>query len=161
MKQIIKYLLIIFLLVNSGIAQEIIPLSNSEEFDNLKKEKAGKVFLVNLWATWCGPCKKEFPDLVKLHNNFKENNFEVIFVSLDEKEEINTTVKNFLKTHNVDFTSYYYNFPTPDEFLNYIGNNWDGAIPATFIYDREGNLASNFIGKKDYEQFRNLIEPLL
>jgi thiol-disulfide isomerase/thioredoxin len=159
----IKIILIVFsfLIVYSGFAQEIIPLSNAAEFDKLKVEKLGKVFLINIWSTWCGPCKKEFPELVKLHNDFKDKDFEVIFVSLDVGNDIKTKVKEFLINNNVDFTTYYNNFPKDDDFLNYISNNWDGAIPATFIYDKSGILVTNFIGKRDYEYFKKQIVELL
>jgi thiol-disulfide isomerase/thioredoxin len=159
----IKILLLIFsfLLVYSAIAQEIKPLNNPAEFDKLKEEKLGKVFLINIWSTWCGPCKIEFPELVKLHNDYRDAGFEVVFISLDVQSEIDTKVKEFLLNNNVDFVTYWNNFPREDDFLNYIGNEWDGAIPATFIYDKNGNLVSNFIGKKTYEYFKRQIEPLL
>lgn len=157
-----KIILIIFsfLIVYSGFAQEIIPLSNAAEFDKLKEEKLGKVFLINIWSTWCGPCKVEFPELVKLHNDFKDKGFEVVFISLDVESEIDKKVKEFLADNNVHFRTYWNNFKTEEAFLNYIGNNWDGAIPATFIYDKNGNLVTNFIGKRTYEYFKQQIENL-
>lgn len=158
-----KILLIIFsfLLVYSAIAQEIKSLSTPAEFNNLKEEKLGKVFLINIWSTWCGPCKEEFPELVRLHNDFKDKEFEVLFISLDVESEINTKVKEFLADNNVNFRTYWNNFITEEAFLNYIGNNWDGAIPAIFIYDKNGNLVKNFIGKRTYEYFKQQIENLL
>jgi hypothetical protein len=73
----------------------------------------------------------------------------------------NIYAKEFLLINNVDFVTYWNNFFKEDDFLNYIGNDWDGAIPATFIYDKNGNLVTNFIGKRTYEYFRQQIEPLL
>lgn len=161
MKTKILLIIFFFLLVYSTIAQEIKPLSNPAEFDKLKEEKLGKVFLINIWSTWCGPCKVEFPELVRLHNEYKNSGFEVIFVSLDVESDIETKVREFLRANNVDFTTYRNNFYKEDDFLNYIGNEWDGAIPATFIYDKNGNLVTNFIGKRTYEFFKQQIEPLL
>lgn len=161
MKTKILLLIFFFLLLYPAIAQEVKPLSNPAEFDMLKEEKLGKVFLVNIWSTWCGPCKIEFPELVRLHNDFKNNGFEVVFVTLDVESDIETKVREFLLANNVDFVTYRNNFYKEDDFLNYIGNDWDGAIPATFIYDKNGNLVTSFIGKKTYEYFRKQIEPLL
>lgn len=161
MKTKILLLIFSFLLLNSAIAQEIKPLSNPAEFEKVKEEKLGKVFLINIWSTWCGPCKIEFPELVRLHNDFKDSGFEVVFISLDVESDIETKVREFLLANNVDFVTYWNNFLKEDDFLNYIGNDWDGAIPATFIYDKNGTLTTNFIGKRTYEFFKKQIESLL
>ncbi|MCX7877802.1 MAG: TlpA family protein disulfide reductase [Ignavibacteria bacterium] len=124
-------------------------------------ELKGKVVLVNFWATWCKPCVKEFPDLIKLYNNYKDKAFEIIFISLDVPEEIDPKVKPFLSKNNVDFTTYYNNFKQPEEIINFMDKNWGGAIPATYIYDREGNLSVSIVGSQRYDQFeRELLKVL-
>jgi hypothetical protein len=80
-----------------------------------------------------------------------------VFISADVPEEINSKVMPFLKSHNVDFITYYNNFDKPEDLINYIDKNWEGAIPSTYIYDKEGNLTSNILGIKNYEYFEKEI----
>jgi hypothetical protein len=81
----------------------------------------------------------------------------LIFISADVPEEIENKVTPFLKSQNVEFITYYNNFDKPEELINYIDKNWEGAIPSTYIYDKDGNLTSNILGMKNYEYFEKEI----
>lgn len=157
MRFIKTFLIIILLSSVSVYAQEVKSLKSTQELDELKNSLKGKVVLINFWATWCKPCVKEFPELVKLYNNYKDKNFQLVFISADVPEEIDSKVVPFLRSQNVDFISYYNNFDKPEELINYIDKNWEGAIPSTYIYDKEGNLTSNILGIKNYEFFEKEI----
>ncbi len=157
MRFIKTFLIIILLSFVSVYAQEVKSLKSTQELDELKNSLKGKVVLINFWATWCKPCVKEFPELVKLYNNYKDKNFQLVFISADVPEEIDSKVVPFLRSQNVDFISYYNNFDKPEELINYIDKNWEGAIPSTYIYDKEGNLTSNILGIKNYEFFEKEI----
>ena len=151
------FLIIILFSSVSAYAQEVKSLKSTQELDELKNSLKGKVVLINFWATWCKPCVKEFPELVKLYNNYKDKNFQLVFISADVPEEIESKVVPFLKSQNVDFVSYYNNFDKPEELINYIDKNWEGAIPSTYVYDKEGNMTSNILGIKNYEFFEKEI----
>lgn len=142
-------------------SQDVIPVSSTDELKIIFEDNKGKVILVNFWATWCKPCVKEFPDLVRLYNNYKDMGFVVIFISLDISEEIDSKVKPFLQKNDVEFITYYNNFKQPEEIVNFIDKTWGGAIPATYIYDREGKRVVSIIGSRKYEQFeKELIKVL-
>lgn len=155
MKQFL--LIILFLVLSSFLSscsqQEagILPVSE-ENIDSLLTNKKGKVVLVNLWATWCAPCVEEFPELVKLQNEHDEN-LDVVFISLDFPEEVFTKIRPFLLHKKVDFTSYYNAFGKNENLMNQFDETWDGAIPATFIYDKEGKLQVKFYGKRTFKEF--------
>lgn len=150
-------LLILFLFTVRLFSQEVKPLSSSKDLDELKETLKGKVVLVNFWATWCAPCVKEFPDLVKLYNNYKDKDFKLIFISTDVPEEIDSKVIPFLKNNGVDYVTYYNNFSKPEELIDYIDKNWEGAVPATYIYDKTGKVTASILGKKDYPDFEKEI----
>lgn len=155
------FAVIIMLVSLSAFAQEIKPVRNISDLEAIRKDTEGKVVLYNFWATWCGPCVKEFPDLVKLYSNYKDKGFTIVFISVDMPEQVETKVVPFLKKQNVDFTTFYNDFKTIDNFINYYDKNWEGAIPSTYIYDKSGNLSSKFIGNQSYEFFEEEIRKLL
>jgi thiol-disulfide isomerase/thioredoxin len=144
-----------------AFSQEVKPLTAIDEIRKIKDNNKGKVLLINFWATWCKPCVKEFPELVKLYNNYKDKGFEIVFISVDVPEDVNSKVVPFLKKQNVDFVSYYNKFEKPDELINYIDKNWEGAIPSTYIYDKEGKLVTQILGSKSYEDFEKEITKSL
>ena len=112
-----------------------------------RSDLKGKVVIVNFWATWCPPCRKEMPDLEYLYNKFKDQGFVILAIS-DEKEE---TVKEFITKNN-------YTYPVlldPGRKVNeaYL---MDG-IPKSFIYDREGKMVAQTIDMRTRSQFLELL----
>ena len=156
-----KLLSILFVLIlvfaGKSFSQEVKPIGTVEEMQALQDSHKGKVVLINFWATWCKPCVKEFPELVKLYNNYKEKGFELVFVSVDAAEDVESKVIPFLNKQGVEFVSYYNNFNKPEELINFIDINWEGAIPSTYIYDKEGKLTTHILGSKSYEEFEKEI----
>src|ERR1051326_1674541 len=107
----------------------------------------GKVVLVNFWATWCPPCRKEMPDLVTLYRKFKDRGLVVLAIS---DEEI-AKVKPFLAERNLGFPI----LLDPGRKINDLFRI-DG-IPKTFIYDREGKLAAQSIDMRTEKQFLEML----
>jgi thiol-disulfide isomerase/thioredoxin len=157
------FYIFIFLIILSKVSfpQDVQKISSLRQVDSLKSSYSGNAILVNFWASWCKPCTEEFPDLIKIKNDFSDKGLRVVFLSLDFPEEFDSRLIPFLKASNVDFTTYFCNFKKPDEVMDYFDKEWDGGIPATFIYDRSGALRSKFIGSRDYDFFRNEIEKYI
>ncbi len=160
-----KLILALFLTVMLGFqstanSQELLP-ADKNTLDKLISENKDKVLLFNYWATWCKPCVEEFPDLMKLHKNYKDKDFKLIFVSLDFGEDFKDEITAFLKKSGVDFDTYYNNFNKDEELLNYVDKNWEGGIPGTFIYDKTGKLRKSLIGKHDYDDFKKEVDVYL
>jgi thiol-disulfide isomerase/thioredoxin len=158
MKKIIFALMFVFCAIMSRdvSAQESVSLLlpiNEQSLDSVLRANEGNVVLINLWAYWCQPCKEEFPELVKLYNNYKDKNFKLIFISLDFDEALATKTEPYLKSQNVDWITYYNKFKKDEDMINFFSKDWDGAIPATFIYDKSGNKVKELVGKKTYEVF--------
>ncbi|HRI86351.1 MAG TPA: TlpA disulfide reductase family protein [Ignavibacteria bacterium] len=141
-------------------SQELLP-ADKNTLDKLISDNKDKVLLFNYWATWCKPCVEEFPDLMKLHKNYKDKDFKLIFVSLDFGEDFKDEITAFLKKSGVDFDTYYNNFNKDEELLNYVDKNWEGGIPGTFIYDKTGKLRKSLIGKHDYDDFKKEVDVYL
>ena len=116
--------------------------------------------LINVWATWCLPCREEFPDLVKISNNYK-NKVNVVGISVDDQEVLDSKVIPFLKNQKADFEVYLLKVVEPEDFINLLNKKWSGAIPATFIYDKVGNQKEMLIGKQSYESFDRVLKKVI
>ena len=159
MKKIFVILILSF--CATSFSQQIKPIKVTSEIDELIKDNKGNVLLFNLWATWCKPCVEEFPDLIKLYNNYKDKNFKIIFISIDFKEEINTKLIPFLKQNNVNFVTYFDDFKNQDELIDYFDKKCDGGIPSTYIFDKDGVEESKFLGIKDYSFYEREIQKFI
>lgn len=156
-----KYLLILSLLFlfNSAYSQELVK-ADMNVLDSIKSANKGKVILFNFWATWCRPCVEEFPDLLKLKENFSDTSFTLVLVTLDFGKSFEVKTKEFLKKNDVDFVTYFNGFGKDEDLINYMSKDWEGSIPATFIYDKKGIMRNSFIGKQSYDAFRKAVQKL-
>ncbi|GAB1456504.1 MAG: TlpA disulfide reductase family protein [Spirochaetia bacterium] len=103
---------------------------------------AGKVVLLNFWATWCPPCRTEMPSIQVLHTKLDGKAFEVMAVSVAEKP---STVKDFLKSNPYDFPMYL------DEDGSVSAPFAGRGIPTTFLLDKQGRAIAGFIGARSYD----------
>ncbi len=128
-----------------------------EDLKEVIKNRNGKPLLINVWATWCAPCREEFPDLVKIAEVYKEK-IDVIAISVDFPEEIDSKIIPFLKKQNASFSNYVIKVVEPEDFINFLNLEWSGAIPATFIYDEKGKQVKHLIGMQSFTEFKKVIE---
>lgn len=101
----------------------------------------GKVLLVNLWATWCGPCRLETPELVKLHKEFRAQGLEVVGLSTENPDASAESVRRFVKDFAVD---YRIGWATPDVAITLMQGR--DAIPQSFVISRSGRVVKRFVG---------------
>jgi len=128
----------------------------------LQEEKQkNRVVVVNYWATWCEPCREEFPDLIELQRRYAGRGLILLSISLDSPQVRETTVREFLVEQRPLFPVFMKTAGDPDEFINAIDPNWSGALPATFIYDRAGRRRHVLIEKQTLASLEQLVRPLL
>jgi thiol-disulfide isomerase/thioredoxin len=120
----------------------------------------GKVVVVNFWATYCGPCVAEFPDLVKLQND-KPGKVTVMAVSQDTVKDLPAKVTPFLTKQQAYFPQFLLHTHDTDGFINAIDPKWAGDLPRTFVYDRRGHLAKILSGPQTEATFDAAVEPLI
>lgn len=123
------------------------------------KDLKGKVILVNLWATWCGPCVREMPDLSKISEELKEKNFRMLGVNVFQQAN-SKKVEDFLKSNPVSYTIIDGSQEIVDAFSEADGKPIE-AVPTTFIIDKSGKIAETIIGGRDKETFLKLINKYL
>lgn len=102
---------------------------------------SGKVLLVNLWATWCGPCRMETPELVKLHKEFQSRGVEMIGLSTEDPDASAQSVIQFVREYGVD---YQIGWATREVAQTLMQGRT--SIPQSFIIARDGRILRRFIG---------------
>jgi len=100
----------------------------------------GKPLLVNFWATWCDPCREEFPELVKIDNEYK-GKIDFVTVSLDDLTDINTAVPKFLGEMKADMPTYLLKTDDESAAISSIAKDWSGGLPFTILYNEKGEIA--------------------
>lgn len=117
-------------------------------------EHRGEVVALNLWATWCGPCREETPALVHLSQEFAGSGLRVVGVSLDTGADRVERVRRFAAAYKV---SYPLALPDP---LSQMDQAIEG-VPTTLLFDREGRLAMTYVGAVEERGFRRDLRVLL
>jgi len=121
----------------------------------------GKVVVVNFWATWCGPCVAELPELIKISEMMKSRGVRFVGVSADEQLDLESTVVPFLAARKVPYEQFLQQTDDPQEMIDVVDKDWPGTLPATFIYNKRGKLAFHRLGIIDRETLITEIEKAL
>ncbi|PYS72642.1 MAG: hypothetical protein DMF73_07665, partial [Acidobacteria bacterium] len=113
--------------------------------DGLKKliqrdPKDTRPLLINFWATWCDPCREEFPDLVRVDSDYRSKGLNFVAVSLDDISDIKSAVPKFLNEMKATMAVVLLNVNDPEPAIKAVDEKWDGELPATFLYDKEGKV---------------------
>lgn len=120
----------------------------------------GKPLLVNFWATWCIPCREEFPDLVKIDAEYR-GKIDFFTVSLDFVEDIGTAVPKFLGEMKAEMPAYLLVSEDESSLIASIAKDWSGGLPFTILYNAEGKAVYFHQGKIKPEDLRAEIEKTL
>lgn len=105
----------------------------------LLENKGDKLRLINVWATWCGPCVIEFPDFVAINRMYRGRDFEFISVSADSPEKRDKALK-FLKEKGASNKNYIFNHDDKYKLIEAIDPQWGGALPYTILVEPGGKI---------------------
>jgi peroxiredoxin len=105
----------------------------------LSKNDGDKLLLVNLWATWCGPCVSELPEIVSLNRMYRKRKFQLVTISLDDVDKRDDALK-VLKENKVALTNYILSSQDRDAFGNALDKEWPGPIPYTVLIAPGGKV---------------------
>ena len=132
----------------AGYAKEKVTLEEIDlaQIKSLTANDGVNYRLINVWATWCGPCVMEFPDFVDMHRMYRNREFEMISISLDESDR-KPNALNFLVKKQASMKNYIFK-GDKYAFIEAIDKNWQGALPYTLfigpggkvIYSKQGPI---------------------
>lgn len=114
-----------------------------------------KVTILNFWATWCSPCRKEIPDLIEINREFADKGIRVIGISTDKGAKIKYEVGEFVNENNIDYPIIIDDGKLAEAFGNIRG------LPTTFLIDENGNIVRKFLGIKTKEFFVEQIREII
>lgn len=118
-------------------------------------EWKGKVILLNFWASWCPPCRKELPDFVRLYDKYKDRGFMVVGVGIDKRQDL----VDFMDQMGVEYPVMVAQTEGIDLSQRY-GDHL-GALPYSVIIDRDGKIVETHVKSLSYDQVEQSILPLL
>jgi thiol-disulfide isomerase/thioredoxin len=131
---------------------------NELALKNLLKPN-GKPLLINFWATWCDPCREEFPDLVKIDEDYK-GKIDFITVSLDDLAEINRDVPKFLQDMKALMPAFLLRSTSEDAVIMMVSKDWHGGLPFTILFNEKGETVYFREGKVKVPILRGHLERL-
>ncbi len=120
----------------------------------------GKPLLINFWATWCDPCREEFPDLVKLDTLYK-GKIDFITISLDELSEIDGDVPKFLTSMKAEMPAYLLHTPDESAAIKLVSKDWAGNLPLTLLMETSGKIAYQRGGRIRFDTLKENIDRVI
>jgi thiol-disulfide isomerase/thioredoxin len=137
----------------------LVPI-NEAGFQKLVDSHKGKVVLYDFWATWCAPCRAEFPQLIALEDKLRSRGLQVVTISADDQDH-KAAAEKFIQMFRVEPPAYVKQADDDDHFINAIDPKWSGALPALFLYDKSGHKVRSFIGETDMKALEAAIRKVL
>ena len=134
---------------------------NTDALKFLIAKPKDKPLLVSFWATWCDPCRDEFPDLVKIDKDYRPQSLDFVTISLDEVADIKTSVPAFLSQMKATMPAYLLDVKDPEPAINAVDPRWQGDLPATFLYNAKGEIIYKHVGRVNTVELREAIEKLI
>ena len=133
--------------------------ANAAQLQAAVRARGARVTLLNVWATWCIPCREEFPDLLRLRREYREHGLRLILVSADIDSQL-PEARAFLTGQGVDFLTYLKQ-GADMPFIDSLDARWSGALPATLLYDATGQQIWFHEGKTSYDSLKIRIDHVL
>jgi peroxiredoxin len=128
----------------------------------LLRNNTDKLLLINVWATWCGPCVTEFPDFITMNRMYRRRDFEFISVSADEPAKKGKALQ-FLQKEQASNTNYIFSIENKYKLIEAIDPNWQGALPYTLLVAPGGKIVYAKQGPVDPDEMKKMIvdNPLI
>jgi len=130
-------------------------------FHDAMRAQRGHPVIVNFWATWCGPCIEEFPDVVKGAQKWRSRGVRFVSISADDPKDI-AKVRKTLERFGAPFDAVLIaNANAGPAIIEDVDADWSGALPTTFLYDANGARKERRVGAIDAALLAKWLEPLL
>jgi thiol-disulfide isomerase/thioredoxin len=138
-----------------------LPLIDIAGYNQVLSKYRGKPLVVTFWATWCEPCRDEFPMLVELYKQYAPQGLAIFGVSLDDDADMNL-VRRFLAKNQPGFPNYRQKPGIDvDAFYRSVNPAWTGTMPETIFYGRDGRIIGHFVGAQSRAAFEEGIRQAL
>ncbi|WP_439581421.1 redoxin domain-containing protein [Dyadobacter bucti] len=142
----------------AGWAKEPVSLETIDEagLKELIQNKSDKLRLINVWATWCGPCVTEFPDFMTMHHMYRGRDFEFVSISADSPDKKDKALK-FLQGKFASNKNYIFNVEDKYKLIEAVDPKWQGALPYTLLVEPGGKIVYAAQGPIDPQKMKKII----
>lgn len=134
----------------------------AEGIKDLVKNTSGKLRLINVWATWCGPCVTEFPEFITMNRMYRHRDFEFISISADDPAKKDKALQ-FLQQQQASATNYIFNVDDKYKLIEAVDPKWQGALPYTLLVEPGGKIVFSKQGAVEPDLLKTMIvdNPLI
>ena len=133
---------------------------DAQAYQKLLERYRGKPLLVNFWATWCEPCRDEYPMLNELAKQYAPQGLKVVGVSMDDDGDL-ILMRRFLARYKPVFPNYRKKGGSEAAFRQAVLPGWTGSLPVSIFYGKDGQQAGHMLGEGTREKFEAAIRSLL
>jgi thiol-disulfide isomerase/thioredoxin len=133
---------------------------DAQAYQKLLEKYRGKPVLVNFWATWCEPCRDEYPMLNELAKQYAPQGLQVVGVSMDDDGDL-ILMRRFLARYKPVFPNYRKKAGTEQAFRQAVFPGWNGSLPATYFYDKDGAQVGHVFGEGKRDTYEAAIRTML
>jgi thiol-disulfide isomerase/thioredoxin len=130
------------------------------EFRDLLAAERGRIVVLNLWASWCAPCLKEIPELLRLEQDYARCDVRVVGLATDDPVEVPRAVSLIRARYFPTFETYGRAEGEPDSYASVVDPAWNELMPTTYVLDPQGRTVHRLQGGKHYEEFARVLEEL-
>ena len=142
-------------------AREVgLEIVGSREVSALVANSSKKLRLVNVWATWCGPCAVEFPELVELQRSYGHRGFELVSISADDPDN-RPAVHEFLREKHAATANYLFDSDDQYALIEAVDESWQGALPYSMLIAAGGEVLYRHQGSLDMLELKREIVKVL
>jgi len=135
-------------------------LIDAQGYQKLVQQYQGKPLLVTFWATWCEPCRDEYPMLNELAKQYAPQGLKVVGVNLDDEGDL-ILMRRFIARYKPIFPNYRKKPGEEGPFRDAVLPGWNGSLPASFFYAKDGRQVGQFVGERKREEYESAIRSLL
>jgi thiol-disulfide isomerase/thioredoxin len=136
------------------------PLIDVQGYQQILTKYKGQPLLVTFWATWCEPCRDEYPMLNDLAKQYAPQGLKVVGVNMDQDGDL-ILMRRFLARYKPVFPNYREKKEDEATFTNSVMSGWKGALPASFFYAKDGSQVGSLVGGRDHDTYDAAIRALL
>ncbi|HEX4545917.1 MAG TPA: TlpA disulfide reductase family protein [Candidatus Acidoferrum sp.] len=133
---------------------------DAQGYQKLLEQYRGRPLLVTFWATWCEPCRDEYPMLNDLAKQYASQGLKVVGVNLDDDGDL-ILMRRFLARYKPIFPNYRKTAGAEEEFRSTVQPGWNGSLPVSFFYAKDGRKVGRVLGEGKRETYEAAIRSLL
>jgi thiol-disulfide isomerase/thioredoxin len=151
-------LLVLFFSLTAFISTDQVAKYKVDSLKERMNKGNDTTYVINFWATWCGPCVAELPYFTQLDSVSKKEKLRVILVSLDFKKDIETKLIPFIQKHKIETEVVFLNEDNDSEWIPKVDSTWQGNIPATLIVNTKTNYRHFIPSQTSFTELDSIVK---